>query len=710
MGKIYFITVFFLLLTISSSSQDNNANIWYFGMHAGLDFNSGVPSVLNDGEINTKEGCSSVCDENGSLLFYTNGSYIWNAQHEVMLNGSALMGDSSATQSSIIVPKPSYDPNNTIYYVFTVDNFQDNLVNGFRFSVVDMSLDGGSGGIISTQKNILLHDQVPEKVCAVMHANNHDVWVITHDWGSSDFLAYLLTEDSLNTTPVTTSIGGYHGGDYRNAVGYMKASVDGSKIGVAFPVATFGTNGNFEVFDFDRNSGILSNARIADNQYRPYGLEFSPDGTKLYCTSITWTSSVPSKIHQFDLDASNFEASKLNIETSYDENIMGLQLGPNGKIYVSLNYNEYLSCINDPNNIGANCNYVEQAFDLESGVCRYGMPTLFYYKGFRFFTGSEVDITICEGDSVFLEGAYQTTEGTYVDIEQTALGWDSIVNTNLMVNGTILAFDLTENAGVLHSIYGSNYQWYYNGNLILGATSQDYQTSCSGNYQVVVLNTNDCDAWSNVFFIENGTTINVFDTQTACDSFTWIDGNTYTESNNTATYTYANVVGCDSLVTLNLTINTIDVSVTQDGPILTADETGADYQWLKCPEMIDLMDASSPIYTASENGSFAVVITQQGCVDTSACFDVEDIGIIENDFGSEIIVYPNPTDGHFSVELGNVYEKITINIMDITGQLIQTKSFNYIQLINLELGNNSCVYILEIATEQKRAIVRLIMK
>lgn len=710
MRKIYFITLFFLLATISSSSQENNANIWYFGMHAGLDFNTGVPVVLNDGEISTKEGCSSVCDENGSLLFYTNGSYIWNAQHEVMPNGSALMGDSSATQSSIIVPKPGYDVNNTIYFVFTVDNFQDNLENGFRYSVVDMNLDGGNGDVISTEKNILLHDQVPEKVCAVMHSNNNDVWVITHDWGSNDFLAYLLTEDSLNTTPIITSIGGFHGGDYRNAVGYMKATVDGTKIGLAFPVSTYGTNGNFEVFDFDRNSGILSNARIADNQYRPYGLEFSPDGTKLYCTSITWTSSVPSKIHQFDLEAADFEASKLNVETSYSENIMGLQLGPNGKIYVSLNYNEYLSCINDPNNLGTNCNYVEQAILLDSGVCRYGMPTLFYYKGFEFFTGSEIAITICEGDSVFIEGAYQTVEGTYYDIEQTGLDWDSIVNTQLSVIDAILPFDITENSGVLQSNFGSNYQWFYNGDPILGATNQNYQASCSGNYQVVVLNGNDCDTWSNDFIVNDEMILDNIDTQTACEPYTWIDGNTYTESNNTATHTLYNVLGCDSIVTLNLSIINPITSVTQDGPSLTANEVGADFQWLKCPEMTALIDATSQIYQATENGSYAVVVSLDGCSDTSVCFTVEGVGVIENDFGNDLLVYPNPTDGQFSIDLGENYKTSIITIRNIVGQVVQNKRFNEIQVLDLELKGIAGFYLLEIETNQKKAFIRLIKK
>ncbi|MCH8903623.1 MAG: SBBP repeat-containing protein [Bacteroidetes bacterium] len=60
----------------------------------------------------------------------------------------------------------------------------------------------------------------------------------------------------------------------------------------------------------------------------------------------------------------------------------------------------------------------------------------------------------------------------------------------------------------------------------------------------------------------------------ACDStYTWIDGNTYTISNNTATDTLINMDGCDSIVTLNLTITIVDGSVTTKDPSITANAT-----------------------------------------------------------------------------------------------------------------------------------------
>jgi len=66
--------------------SQKEANIWYFGENAGLDFNSGVPVALLDGQLNTREGCATISDKNGNLLFYTDGITVWNRSHKIMQN------------------------------------------------------------------------------------------------------------------------------------------------------------------------------------------------------------------------------------------------------------------------------------------------------------------------------------------------------------------------------------------------------------------------------------------------------------------------------------------------------------------------------------------------------------------------------------------------------------------------------------------------
>ena len=114
MNKLIFI---FFFLSSTFLFAQGEANVWYFGENAGLDFNSGSPVSLNNGKLNTVEGCATISDNNGNLLFYTDGIIVYDRNHNIMQNGTGLHGDPSSTQSALIVPKP-LDPN--IYFVFTV--------------------------------------------------------------------------------------------------------------------------------------------------------------------------------------------------------------------------------------------------------------------------------------------------------------------------------------------------------------------------------------------------------------------------------------------------------------------------------------------------------------------------------------------------------------------------------------------------------------
>tara|TARA_B110000858_G_C17785847_1_gene467253 strand:- start:1544 stop:1972 length:429 start_codon:yes stop_codon:yes gene_type:complete len=134
--------LFVLCLPFLGLAQ-KEGNIWYFGENAGLDFNNGSPVALTDGMLNTSEGCASICDANGNLLFYTDGMLVYNKNHGIMPNGTGLLGHSSSTQSAIIVKKPM---SNNLYYIFTVDDIFNTNGGAVTYSIVDMSLDGGLGG------------------------------------------------------------------------------------------------------------------------------------------------------------------------------------------------------------------------------------------------------------------------------------------------------------------------------------------------------------------------------------------------------------------------------------------------------------------------------------------------------------------------------------------------------------------------------------
>ena len=388
----------------------NEAAIWYFGENAGLDFNSGAPVALTDGAMITQEGCATISDGNGNLLFYTSGVTIWDRTHNPMPNGTGLLGDFSSSQSAIVVPDPG---NPDLYYIFTVDDLGG--PNGFQYSVVDMTLNGGLGDV--TLRNIPLTTPVAEKLTAVEHANGTDIWVLVHTYGNDQFLAYLVTPTGLVTTPVVSAVGEnlpLHSGA-RGVGGYMKISPDGQ-----FLAYVTGTGRDRHLFRFDTLTGQVSDF-IELNPYFPastntvlnssYGVEFSSDSSKLYITSSNFFQNFTSEynIHQFDLTTYSeaaILASGVEIAPMRPGQDGAIQLGIDGKIYITELGENALSVINNPNLGGLACNYVRSAVPLASGVSRLGLPPFiqsFFVVGLRarnFCLGDATEFEVTSTDPI----------------------------------------------------------------------------------------------------------------------------------------------------------------------------------------------------------------------------------------------------------------------------------------------------------------------
>jgi gliding motility-associated-like protein len=366
-----FIGLLILLFSAQFAFAQKESNIWYFGNNAGLDFSTGTVRAISNGKLNTTEGCASIADKEGRLLFYTDGITVWNGAHKIMANGTDLMGDPSSTQSGIIVPRPG---NHTQYYVFTVDNVAQ--PNGFRYSTVDLAQEEGLGKV--THKNELLLTPVTEKLTAVAHENGKDIWVIVHGWNNNAFYAYLVTEAGIAQEPVISRVGTVHNGRDNNTIGYLKASPSGSKLALAIRGMKL-----YELFDFDDATGIISNPVVfqSNNYNSAYGLEFSPDGSKLY---INASFTPTAKIYQIDL---NSKAVTL-IGTSASSYAGAMQLGPDGKIYFSRYESQYLGVIHHPNEAGIKCGYIDNGLYLEGKTAAFGLPNFvqswFYEPSFTF--------------------------------------------------------------------------------------------------------------------------------------------------------------------------------------------------------------------------------------------------------------------------------------------------------------------------------------
>jgi len=344
--------------------SQRETNIWYFGDYAGLDFNSGTPIPLTDGALSRWEGVASFSDSLGNLLFYTDGDSVWNKQHKVMANGGGLLGDPSSTESAIVVPYPQRD---SLYYLFTVDN--EGQENGLCYSIINMNLNGGLGNV-TDEKNILLETPIPEKVTAVRHKNNEDIWLITHGWKTDSFFVYSVTQSGLNTVPQIFEIGARHddiGLIGNNAVGYMRVSPNGQKIALGLQVSKL-----IEIYDFDNETGEISNTiSIPDTAGGVYGIEFSPDASKLYITSLYY-------LYQVDLLAGTPQQiiDSYTLIGSSDVPIYfgALQLATNGKIYMCHKFSEYLGVINNPTELGIDCNFELYGQYLGGRISQMGLP------------------------------------------------------------------------------------------------------------------------------------------------------------------------------------------------------------------------------------------------------------------------------------------------------------------------------------------------
>ena len=387
-------------------------NFWYFGKYAGLDFNSGQAVALLNGTLDTREGCASISNANGDLLFYTDGTYVYNRNHEVMENGDGLFGDSSSTHSAIIVPKPS---NPLTYYIFTVD-YQASP-NGLRFSEVNMSLDDGLGAVTEL-KNVLLYTPTTEKITAIKNPISKAYWVVSHAWNSSEFIAYEVTKEGVLETPVISDTGSVVSGPISSASGSIKISPDGTKLAVA-------RQANLEevqLFEFNAVTGQVGNL-ITSLEYKadayPYGVEFSPDSRKLY-VSLQYEG-----VYQYDLSEGTSKILSSETLISQESKLYGaLQLAADGKIYVACYNKEHLDIIHEPNNSGFTSNYENEGVSLAGRLSQFGLPP-FIQSFFKMDAIEFEQICFSHATSFFLADAFDSVTWNFGD---PASGNDNLSN------------------------------------------------------------------------------------------------------------------------------------------------------------------------------------------------------------------------------------------------------------------------------------------
>jgi len=354
---------FFCFYCLMLVSQSKHANVWVFGFNTAIDFNQKPPKPIKGYFTNLIEGGASFCDKNGKLLIYTGyPSYsgylaIYNDKDSVTKNGDELKTSSSANTHTLMLQHPD---DTSIIYIFTAPYWFTSQNDGYNYNVYDIKKDS------LIVKNKLLFNNASEKMSAVFNPNGRDILITMKQHGNNCYNTYLVSKFGVNPCPII-SCAGVVQNEPADGQGFLKYSSNGQYIANAFIREEF----KIELFKKDPVIHSLKSYRTIalNNSNRPYGLEYAPNGKYLYYTTA---SSDSSRLVQHNLQTGN----EITIYKDFiREQIFGIQLAPDGKIYVSNEIDTVLGVINNPNEEGLACNLNIRGFSLNGSYAMYGMPS-----------------------------------------------------------------------------------------------------------------------------------------------------------------------------------------------------------------------------------------------------------------------------------------------------------------------------------------------
>ncbi|MFK8008666.1 MAG: T9SS type A sorting domain-containing protein [Saprospiraceae bacterium] len=585
MKKIYLLLLFLSFSTFTFSQKE--ANNWVFGISNLMDFNTDpvtigfTPNFSFFGERNTV----SMSDENGQLLFYSDGFTIFDKNHNSMPNG-IIQANTAATHPIFVIPKPGSDQ--SYYMIINSNGFASSFLTWIE---IDLSLNGGSGDVVSNVGEVLLDDP-SGKITAVLHSNLNDIWVVSHEFNSNNYHAWLATENGISTTPVISPVGSnLLASDIDSGNGQIKTSHNGNHI----VTANRGIN-TVEIFNFDRGSGTLYNPIILANFFGPYGIELSPTGRYLYVSQDGL--NFQQELIQLDLFFNNVidianSAQVIGNPFSFG-GAGGLQLAPDGKIYLANTFDFTLGTINEPEVAGINANFDPFGIVLNSAEVLFGLPSFFH----KYFQTPNFSY---EG---FCPGGITSFEIESFDTQIDSVLWDfgdpisGNNNTSTLLNPTH-SFATSGAYEVTLTIYSDGQDIINNGIVHIAPTSIDLgedQTFCSN--QEFTLNA----------FTPNAT-------------YVWSDNSSqsFLSIQTPGTYWVEVSVGNCPILSDTIVINYIpapDANLGGDGGlcngdavVLNATNPNATYQWST--------GSTTSQITIFFGGTYSVTVTNSnGCSDT----------------------------------------------------------------------------------------------
>lgn len=367
MRNVIIICYFIWAFALNANAQ-NESSIWVFGSPQwnsdfNLDFRAGLYHLDSvNRNMSLRLANSSICDQDGTLLFYTNGVYVADVLNDTMQNGSGLNAGVFASgwaslglplvQPVVTLNDPANDHEFYLIHL-TIDSHYLATSERLMFTKVDMDLAGGLGAVTTKNQAIFQDTLIPGDLQAVKHGNGRDWWVVSHQNHSDLFHLILITPFGI--------LGPYdqHIGTINDWGWQAKFSPDGSKY------ATYENNNGLQLLEFDRCSGVFFNARshiFLNDTIGAGGVSFSPDSKLLYISCNDY-------LVQLNTDSLSLKAG-MDTVAVWDGFIsnglkagFGLsELGPDDKIYIVPSYGaQTFHVVESPNYLGVNCNVLQHA-------------------------------------------------------------------------------------------------------------------------------------------------------------------------------------------------------------------------------------------------------------------------------------------------------------------------------------------------------------
>ncbi len=415
-------TLLFSLLTMVTIAQ---TEVWYFGGlwggNNGLSFTGpgNSPVQKNNGIKGFYEAISVLSDGSGNVKFYTDGIEVFDKGNALMpalaaytspTNGAGkLTGPNepatisgSSINGVLVVNEPG---STTRFYILTVGETVSNNVNGFRYSILDMTLPGNGtvpspkGNLVAGQIDKLVdagNPMMSEAMAAYGSPCGDTTWIVVHARSGQNFYAYPLTSAGFGA-PVTTTITPNLVNSVNNTRGSMDFTPDGKKIAFCMQNSGAGGAGAY-IYDFNASTGVLSNMVSADVTSGWYGCEFSPDGNILY-----YNGANAAKMKRYILSTATVQTVE-NTGHFWGD----IERGKDGKLYVGKHHAENsssLAVIDDPNNLTlGSIGYNFNGFATNTTVSS-GLPQMFINSG---GAGSQVGVitdpaslNVCDNDAAF---------------------------------------------------------------------------------------------------------------------------------------------------------------------------------------------------------------------------------------------------------------------------------------------------------------------